>query len=68
MSLDDLRNRIDEVDAQLVKLLNECARVVVEVGKLKSRTDGPIYAPIGKSRCLRRSARRMKDLCPTAPW
>lgn len=45
MSLDDLRNRIDEVDAQLVKLLNERAQVVVEVGKLKSRTDGPIYAP-----------------------
>ncbi len=45
MSLDDLRNRIDEIDAQLVKLLNERAQVVVEVGKLKSRTDGPIYAP-----------------------
>jgi len=45
MSLDDLRNRIDQIDAQLVKLLNERAQVVIEVGKLKSRTEGPIYAP-----------------------
>lgn len=45
MSLDDLRNRIDAIDTQLVKLLNERAQVVVDIGKLKSRTDGPIYAP-----------------------
>ena len=45
MSLDDLRKRIDEVDTQLVKLLNERAQIVVEVGQLKSKTEGPIYAP-----------------------
>ena len=37
MSLDDLRNRIDEIDHQLVELLNERARVVVEIGKLKNK-------------------------------
>jgi chorismate mutase/prephenate dehydratase len=45
MSLDDLRKRIDELDAQLVKLLNERAQVVVEIGKIKSQADRPIYAP-----------------------
>ena len=45
MSLENLRNKIDEIDYQLVKLLNERARVVVEIGKLKSKTDKPIYAP-----------------------
>jgi chorismate mutase/prephenate dehydratase len=45
MSLEDLRNRIDEIDNQLVELLNERARVVVEIGKLKNRSDKPIYAP-----------------------
>ncbi len=45
MSLEDLRKRIDEIDSQLVELLNERARVVVEVGKLKSRSDKPVYAP-----------------------
>ena len=45
MSLQDLRNRIDEIDNRLVELLNERAQIVVEVGKLKSKTDAPIYAP-----------------------
>ncbi|MEN6426207.1 MAG: chorismate mutase, partial [Phycisphaerales bacterium] len=36
MSLDELRKRIDEIDAQLVELLNERASVVVEIGKLKT--------------------------------
>lgn len=45
MSLDKLRKQIDEMDHKLVELLNERAKVVVEVGKLKSQTDGQIYAP-----------------------
>ena len=45
MSLDELRKRIDELDHQLVELLNERAQVVVEIGKLKSKTGGPVYAP-----------------------
>ena len=45
MNLEELRQRIDEIDTQLVNLLNERAKVVVEVGKLKSRSDKPIYAP-----------------------
>ena len=45
MSLDGLRKKIDEIDHQLVKLLNERARVVVEIGKFKNKTDKPVYAP-----------------------
>jgi len=45
MSLEELRKRIDELDSQLVQLLNERARVVVEIGKLKNETDKPVYAP-----------------------
>lgn len=45
MSLDKLRNQINELDRQLVKLLNERARVVVQIGKLKNKADRPIYAP-----------------------
>ncbi|MHC4423441.1 MAG: chorismate mutase, partial [Planctomycetota bacterium] len=45
MSLEELRNRIDELDDKIVKLLNERARVVVEIGKLKSKSGGQIYAP-----------------------
>ncbi|MHC4438232.1 MAG: chorismate mutase, partial [Planctomycetota bacterium] len=45
MSLEELRRRIDELDNQLVMLLNERARVVVDIGKLKNKTDKPVYAP-----------------------
>jgi len=45
MSLENLRKKIDEIDHQLVKLLNERARVVVEIGKFKNKTDKPVYAP-----------------------
>ena len=36
MSLEELRKQIDTIDTQLVELLNERARVVVEVGKRRS--------------------------------
>lgn len=45
--LDGLREEIDAIDRQLVKLLNERAQVVIEVGKYKKREKDapPIYAP-----------------------
>jgi len=45
MSLEKLRKKIDELDVELVKLLNERARIVIEVGKLKNKTGGQVYAP-----------------------
>jgi chorismate mutase/prephenate dehydratase len=45
MSLDELRRQIDELDNELVRLLNQRARVVVEIGKIKNQADTPIYAP-----------------------
>jgi chorismate mutase/prephenate dehydratase len=45
MSLEELRNKIDRLDNQLIELLNERARIVIEIGKLKNKTGGPIYAP-----------------------
>lgn len=43
--LERLRQRIDDIDARLVALLNERARVVVEIGEHKRTHDVPIYAP-----------------------
>ncbi|MHC4689117.1 MAG: prephenate dehydratase [Planctomycetota bacterium] len=45
MSLEELRKKIDEIDQQLLKLFNERARIVVEIGNLKKETERPIYAP-----------------------
>jgi len=72
MSLEELRKRIDELDHQLVQLLNERARVVVEIGKLKSKADKPIYAPDREKEVLARIAKANKgplpDKCMVAIW
>jgi chorismate mutase len=44
-TLGDLRRRIDELDRQLVKLLNERSRCALEIGKLKHEANLPLYQP-----------------------
>jgi len=72
MSLEELRKRIDELDHQLVKLLNERARVVVEIGKLKNKTDKPIYSPDREKEIFARIAEAnegpLPDKCLVAIW
>jgi chorismate mutase/prephenate dehydratase len=43
--LDPFRLQIDQLDDQIVRLLNERAKVVVEIGKIKQQQNAPIYAP-----------------------
>ena len=45
MTLDDLRRDIDRVDEVLVRLLNERARCVCEIGRLKKEQGVEIYQP-----------------------
>ncbi|MGB2866443.1 MAG: prephenate dehydratase [Sedimentisphaerales bacterium] len=72
MSLDELRKRIDELDNQLVKLLNERARVVVDIGKLKNKTDKPVYAPDREkdvfARIIKANDGPLPDKCLIAIW
>ncbi len=44
-TLDELRDDIDRVDEVIVRLLNERARVAVEIGRLKKELNVPIYQP-----------------------
>ena len=41
----DLRNKLDNIDDQLLKLINERMEVVHEVGVLKAHSGGAIYRP-----------------------
>ena len=43
--LDSLRRKIDELDRRIVDLLNERARVVIEIGEAKRADGTPVYAP-----------------------
>ncbi len=45
MSLDSLRQKIDQIDQQLVDLINQRSKIVVEIGQQKRGDQTPIYAP-----------------------
>lgn len=49
-----LRKRIDELDVQIVELLNERAKVVVEIGQAKQADDAPTYVPDREQAILNR--------------
>jgi len=44
-SLDQLRAKIDHIDAQMVELLNQRATVASDVGRLKAGQDRDFHAP-----------------------
>src|SRR5436853_3914978 len=52
-TLDDLRRDIDRVDEVLVRLLNERARCVCEIGRLKKEQGVEIYQPDREKDVLR---------------
>jgi chorismate mutase-like protein len=54
MTLEDVRVQIDAVDRQLVRLLNQRAELVNEVGKIKHAAGLEIYAPEREERLLRK--------------
>lgn len=45
MTLDELRERIDGIDGQILALLNERARAGMEVGKIKQSQNAVFYVP-----------------------
>jgi chorismate mutase len=51
--IDDLRRRIDELDEQLVRLLNERAACALEIGRIKQRLQIEIYQPAREAEVLR---------------
>jgi chorismate mutase/prephenate dehydratase len=70
--LESLRTQIDALDAQIVDLMNQRARLVVEIGKIKQQTNSPVYAPdrekavLEKVRKLNRGP--LPDRCLEAVW
>ncbi len=45
MNLDELRQKIDSLDAQIIQALNERARAAQAIGELKRNAQAPIYVP-----------------------
>ncbi len=52
--LDRLRERINHLDEQLVRLLNERAELAIRVGKVKEATGSAVYDPARERAILSR--------------
>jgi 3-deoxy-7-phosphoheptulonate synthase/chorismate mutase len=50
----ELRARVDEVDRELIRALNERARIVQEIMTLKSESGAAVYDPKREEEILRR--------------
>lgn len=62
--LDSIRRKIDRVDSQLLRLLNQRARLAVEIGRLKKSHGEVVYAPHREEMILRRLCRENKGPLP----
>jgi chorismate mutase len=50
----ELRERVDEVDRELIRALNERARIVQEIMALKAESGAPVYDPKREEEILQR--------------
>ena len=62
MSLDDLRGKIDDLDAQILQLLLERARTAEGIGAAKEATGAPVYAAEREAQLI--SSLLNRDLAP----
>lgn len=49
----DWRKRIDEIDLEILKLLNERSQCALEIGRYKKRHNLPVWAPQREAEILR---------------
>ncbi|WP_338771587.1 prephenate dehydratase [Massilia sp. METH4] len=56
--LKPLRDQIDAIDAQILSLLNQRAKVAQEVGHVKAETNAPVFRPEREAQVLRGVADR----------
>jgi chorismate mutase len=66
MSIEDWRRKIDEIDRQLVQLLNERSRCVVEIGRIKHKSGEPVYQPDRENQVLDAAVRANPGPLPDA--
>ena len=54
--IEELRNRVDEVDRELVRSLNERARIVQEIVAIKAEAGKALFDPRREEKILRKVA------------
>ena len=64
MSLQDIRDKIDAIDADLLRILNERTRLSKEVGRIKLASGQAVFAPGREEVLLRRLLKQNKGPLP----
>ncbi len=65
-TLAELRKEIDAIDVKLLNLLNERARLAIEVGKIKAREKSDFYSPEREREIFKRLTARNKGPFPNS--
>ena len=54
MTIDDIRQAIDRLDGDLLRLFNERAALALQIGEIKKEQDLPVYDPEREKRIFAR--------------
>ena len=54
MTIDDIRENIDRLDSELLRIFNERASLALKIGHLKKGLDLPVYDPAREKRIFTR--------------
>ena len=54
--IEELRSRVDEVDQELIRILNERARIVQEIVSMKKEAGKPLFDPRREEEILQKVA------------
>ncbi len=65
MGLDEWRNRINDIDRQLLRLLNQRAALSVEIGRAKREAAAPVYVPEREQQILEELVRLNEGPLPS---
>jgi chorismate mutase/prephenate dehydratase len=67
MALPEIRKKIDVVDEQIIRLLNERADLVHEVGVVKKAQGLPLHVPEREEQILRALAAKAREMNSRLP-
>jgi chorismate mutase len=59
--LAELRDRLEALDGELIRLVGLRRDLVVEVGRVKARMGRPVLDPVREARVVRRAAERARE-------
>ena len=64
MSIEEERRRLDEVDSEIARLLNERAKHVFEIGRIKAEQNSQVYVPAREKKVLEEIRAKNKGPLP----